>query len=313
MKKLLIFFVFCSFASYGQFTKPELYQGINANIRLKSPTSARIAAMMDSIVVSMGTGGGDYTPQGVTLATVGGISSGTNLGTSPIALQDLLDDIFYPYVNPVFTSFSVSGQSTTVEVGTTLSGSKTFTWGITQNSGVVSTIDIYDITGLVTLATTTPNDGSQAANVTAIQLNANASTQQWRGIGNNSSPSGTFNSSTFTVTSRYYRFYGAAALPTNSATVRALPSSAFHTGATSFTFETGTSGSSFIVALPPGVTIASVSDLDALGADLTAQFVLTGTVNVLDAGSTNRAYNIYQYLADAPYDESHTIQVITAN
>jgi len=237
----------------------------------------------------------------------------TDLGVSAISVQDLLDDIFYPYVNPVFTSFSVSGQSTTVEVGTTLSGSKTFTWGITQNSGVVSTIDIYDITGLVTLATATPNDGSQAANVTAIQLNANASTQQWRGIGNNSSPSGTFNSSTFTVTSRYYRFYGAAALPTNSATVRALPSSAFHTGATSFTFNTGTSGTSFVIALPPSVTISSVIDTSALNADITSEWILTGTINVLDAGSTNRAYNVYQMVVGIPYASSHAFTVTTAN
>ena len=314
MKKLLIIpFFFFSLSVFGQFTKPELYNGINLNIRNKGASQKRLADMLDSIVVSMGSGGGDYTPQGVTLATVGGISSGTNLGTSPIALQDLLDDIFYPYVNPVFTSFSVSGQSTTVEVGTTLSGSKTFTWGITQNSGVVSTIDIYDITGLVTLATATPNDGSQAANVTAIQLNANASTQQWRGIGNNSSPSGTFNSSTFTVTSRYYRFYGAAALPTNSATVRALPSSAFHTGATSFTFNTGTSGTSFVIALPPSVTISSVIDTSALNAIITSEWVLTGTVNVLDAGSTNRAYNVYQMVVGIPYASSHAFTVTTAN
>lgn len=312
MKKLLIIpFFFFTLSVFGQFTKPELYYGINQNIRLKSLTSLRVAAMLDSIVVSMS---GSYTPQGTTLATVGGITSGTNLGTSPIALQDLLDDIFYPYVNPVFTSFSITGQSTTVEVGTTLSGSKTFTWGVTANSGVVSTIDLYNVTTAATLLAGTANDGTQAQTITTVQLNSNGATQVWRGIGHDTgtSPSD-FNSSTFTVTSRFYRFYGADALPTNSATVRALPSSVFHTGATTFTFESGTSLSSFIVALPPSVTISSVSDLDALGADLTAQFVLTGTVNVLDAGSTNRAYNIYQYLADAPYNESHTIQVITAN
>lgn len=59
MKKLLIIpFFFFTLSVFGQFTKPELYYGINQNIRLKSLTSLRVAAMLDSIVVSMGLGSG---------------------------------------------------------------------------------------------------------------------------------------------------------------------------------------------------------------------------------------------------------------
>src|SRR5690606_18845049 len=131
--------------------------------------------------------------------------------------------IVAPYVNPVFTSFSVSGQATTLEVGSTLSGSKTFTWNITQNSGTVPTIDIYDITAASTLVSGTANDGSHSATITTNQLNSNGATQQWRGVGNNTSPAGTFNSGTFTVTAWFYRFYGPASSdPANSAAVRAL-------------------------------------------------------------------------------------------
>lgn len=314
MKRLLIIplLLFCVTA-FGQWTKPQLYENINTNIRLKTFSATRLSAVLDSIVVTMGTGSSTYTPQGVTLAAVGGIPSGTDLGVSAISVQDLLDDILYPYVNPVFTSFSISGQSTTVEVGTTLSGSKTFTWGVNANSGVVSTIDLYNVTTAATLLAGTGNDGTQAQTITTVQLNSNGATQVWRGIGNNSSPSGTFNSSNFTVTSRYYRFYGAATLPTNSATVRALPSSAFHTGATSFTFNTGISGTSFVIALPPSVTISSVIDTSALNAIITSEWILTGTVNVLDAGSTNRAYNIYQMVVGIPYASSHAFTITTAN
>src|SRR5690606_13974176 len=65
--------------------------------------------------------------------------------TGLTAIEAILDAAI-DYINPVFNSFSISGQSTTIEVGTTLSGSRTFTWSITQNSGTVPTIDIYDIT-----------------------------------------------------------------------------------------------------------------------------------------------------------------------
>jgi hypothetical protein len=222
--------------------------------------------------------------------------------------------MLYPYVNPVFTSFSVSGQATTVEVGTTLSGSKTFIWSVTANSGIVPTIDLYNATTSATLLAGIPNLGSQSTTITTVQLNSNGATQQWRGIGNNISPVSTFNSSTFTVTGRFYRFYGpTASSPANSAAVRALASSAFHTGATSFTFNTGTVETKFVIALPPSVTISSVIDTSALNADITSQFVLTGTVNVLDAGSTNRAYNIYEMNVGVPYGTSHAFTVTTAN
>lgn len=231
-----------------------------------------------------------------------------------LTVLEAIIDAVTEYIQPVFTAFSVSGQSTTIEVGTTLSGSKTFTWSITAGSGVVNTIDIYDITAASTLVSGTPNDGSQAATITTIQLNSNGATQSWRGIGNNSSPAGTFNSSAFTVTSRFYRFYGpTAANPTNSAEVRALSSSAFHTGATTFTLNTGTTQTKFAVALPPGVTISQVIDLDALNANITSEYVLTGTVNVTDAGGTSRSYNLYVMTIGAPYASDHRHSITTAN
>jgi len=257
-------------------------------------------------------GGGDYTPQGVTLATVGGIPSGTDLGVSPILVQDLFDDIFYPYVSPVFTSFSISGQSTTIEVGTTLSGSKTFTWAITLNSGVVPTIDLYNVTTSATLLAGTPNDGSQAQAITSVQLNSNGATQVWRGIGNNTSPAGTFNSSNFTVTSRYYRWWEAvAATPANSAAVRALSNQAFQTAGNSFTLVTGTTLIKFSVNLPPGVTIVSVIDTTNLNLDITADYVLIGTVSVLDAGGTSRTYNQYEMNIAVPYGTSANHVILT--
>lgn len=253
-----------------------------------------------------------YTGTSPTTVTVGGLAAGTNI--SGQTLQSIIQSIVAPYVNPVFTSFSVTGQATTVEVGTTLSGSKTFTWAITVNSGVVPTIDIRDVTASNTLLAGTPNDGSQPVTVTTIQLNSNGSTQVWRGIGNNTSPAGTFNSSDFTVTGRFFRFFGpVSASPTNSAQVRAISSGTFHTGAATFNLLTGTTLTKFVCALPPGVTISQVIDLDALNANITSQYILTGTINVLDAGGTNRAYNIYEMNVGSPYSTSHRHAITTAN
>jgi len=232
--------------------------------------------------------------------------------TGLTAKQAILDAAI-DYINPVFNSFSVSGQATTVEVGTTLSGAKTFTWNISQNSAVVPTVDIFDVTGGLTLVAGTLNDGTQSQTVTTLQLNSNGATQSWRAIGNNTSPIGTFNSSLFTVTSRFYRFFGASAItPSNSTEVRALSSSAFQTSsASTFILNTGSTETIFIVALPSGTTISNVIDIDALNANITSEYILTGTVNVQDAGGTNRTYNLYRMTLGAPYSSNHQHQITT--
>lgn len=289
-------------------------------------TTVNMNVNVDGVTINMavtvgGGGGGDVSifSSNPTLVlpsghTFGKYSNGdTPSWTGLTAIEAILDAIT-DYINAVFTSFSISGQSTTVEVGTTLSGSKTFTWAITQNSSDVDTIDIYDITAAANIATGTANDGSQAVTITSKQLNSNGATQQWRGVAHDENNDNDINSTTFTVTARYYRFFGpAASSPADSAAVRALASSAFHTGATSFDMETGTTLKKFVIALPPSVTITSVIDLDALSIDITSEFTLTGTVNVTDAGSTSRAYNIYEMNVDVAYGASHTFRITTAS
>lgn len=291
-------------------------QSVNGDIGDVVVTPASIGALQAGDNVSLLTNDLGYLTSeskfvgDVTFVLNAGESFGkyTNGETAPwnglTAVQALLDAAI-DYINPVFNSFSISGQSTTIEVGTTLSGSKTFTWNISANSGVVSTIDLYNITTAATLLAGTPNDGSQAQTITSVQLNSNGATQQWRGVGNNSSPSGTFNSSTFTVTSRYYRWWApVSSTPANSAAVRALAGQAFQTSGNSFTLVTGTVEIEFSVNLPPTVTIVSVIDTTNLNLDLTAFYVLIGTVNVTDAGGTTRAYNQYKYSIAVPYGTS---------
>src|SRR5690606_11164968 len=133
-----------------------------------------VQQMMDSITNAIDTisgGGGSviYNGQSPTRVSVGGLASGSAI--SGESFENIIQAIVAPYVNPVFNSFSVSAQATTLEMGSTLSGSKTFTWNITQNSGTVPTIDIYDITAASTLVSGTASDGSHSATITTNQLN----------------------------------------------------------------------------------------------------------------------------------------------
>lgn len=257
-----------------------------------------------------GSGSGIYTLTSPTTVTVGGLPSGSAI--SGLGLDEIIESIVAPYVNPAFASFS-NNQTTPVEVGTTLSGSKTFTWSITLNSGAVSFIDLYDNTAASTLLSNTANDGTQAQTITTIQLNSSGATQSWKGILHDTNVVQDINSSNYVITSWFYRFYGpTSAEPTNSATVRALPSSAFVTGGGSFTLATGSTETIFMVCLPPGRSITSVVDQTALNADITSSYVLQSSINVLDAGGTNRAYVIYKMTIGVPYASSHN-HLVTFN
>lgn len=232
--------------------------------------------------------------------------------------EQFLREIANDYISPAFTSFNITSQPTTVEVGTTLSGSKTFNWGITLNSGIVPTIDLYDNTAGATLISATPNDGTQSQVINTIQLNANNATQSWKGIGNNSNGAN-INSGNFIVTSLYNRFWGAVAtLPVSSIDGTAnrvyanLLSKAIKTnGTNTFTLTTGTTSNKFIVLLPPGITITSVKDTGNLDLNLTSDYILS-TIVIKDAGGTDRNYNQYLFNPAGAYSTS-TNHVITTN
>lgn len=283
------------------YDKPnEAFTKLNANdAYLDSAGVQRLDSLIEAVSVI-------YTGQSPTTVTVGGLTAGTAI--SGDTYGEILQAIVAPYVSPVFGSFSVSGQATTEEVGATLSDSKTFTWSITENSGDVNVLDIYDITAGSTLVSGTANDGSHSATITTIQLNSNGATQQWRGIGYDANNSdATFNSSAFTVTARYKAFYGSDdAVPTNSAEVRALGSNSFVSGTHNVDFETGTEDLFFAVAVPPGWQVSAMIDLDAFSAPM--PYTLIGQVNVDDAGGTAREYDLYAFNVDIPYPESHTIR-----
>ncbi len=98
-----------------------------------------------------------------------------------------------------FTSFTITGQTTPIEVGATIAaGSKTFTW-TTSNDALVAanSISIVDTTGGMTLASGLANDHSEAITISAI-TNILPASQTWTINGHNTG-GGTF-SRTYTVT-----------------------------------------------------------------------------------------------------------------
>jgi hypothetical protein len=104
-------------------------------------------------------------------------------------------------------------------------------------------------------------------------------------------------------------FYGTGATaPTTSADVRGLTNKVFTTTANPFTLNTGATNRFFTVALPTRNTshdtITSVTDTDALGADITANYV-NSAFSVGDGGGVNSTYNVYTMEVATPYAADH--------
>lgn len=215
--------------------------------------------------------------------------------------EEFLREIANEYVPPVFTSFNIQSEPQTVEVGTTISGTKTFKWGITLNNGVVPTIDIYDNTAEALLVNT-PNNGTKAQAITSIVLGEREDKQSWKGIAKVTDKADV-SSSNFVITALFNKYYGAVGyLPANPNDgtanriyANALPYKSIKTnGVNTFTLDTGTLYNNYVVLLEPGVTITSVMDTGNLNLDITDRYILS-TIKIKDAAGVERNFNQYLY------------------
>ena len=173
-----------------------------------------------------GSGGGgnqNYLGDSPSTVTVQNIPSGTDI--SGYTLSGLLSNIYAPYVSPSFASFSV-GQSTPIEVGTTISGNKSFTWTFNAGQNVsANTMAILDVTASTTLASGLSITPPASVSIGTITNSAPA-IRQWKGRATNSR-SATFDSGIYQVNWYWKLWYGTNAAPIlDSTAIQALASNA---------------------------------------------------------------------------------------
>ena len=239
----------------------------------------------------------------------------TGSGTIPPGtnLQALLKSALEGYLSPTFATFTLSGLSTTLEVGTQLGGNRTATWTTTNPSNITpNSVDIFDSTGSTSLALDIANDGTEAVVVPSNVLPTTGWVFTISAAPTQGSPFGR----TFTVAGSYRIFFApVSVIPTTSAQVRAfVGTSIFNTGTTTFTLNTGTTEVNFMFAIPNTAgagntrTLTSVIDLDAANANLTSSYLLT-TFNVDDANGVGVSYKVYSLTIAVPYSSNHRHQI----
>lgn len=129
-----------------------------------------------------GPGATFINPDPCTIA-VGGIPIGTAF---PVAqtMQEMWQAALYPYLNPAFASFGISGVSSPLEVGASFGPNVTFTWSTNNGQNVqANSIAISDAG--TPIATGLANSGSHALTLGSAVTRSTSGTHQYGVSGEN--------------------------------------------------------------------------------------------------------------------------------
>ena len=233
-----------------------------------------------------GSSGSDvYNNASPTPSTLGGIPSGSTFSSQ--TMTQMWDALLYPYQAPAFTSFSISGQSTPIEVGATVAANPTFNW-IETNIGNVnpSTTVIRNVSTII--ANNVSNTSPYAATDGAV-TKTTATTNTWS-IEQTNTHSQTF-SRNFTVTWQWRVYYGESVnTPLSEAQIEALRVGNLQSGfAGTYSFQAG--GYKYICYPSSMGTASTFKDT---GTNLDVPFETVYTVSVTNANSVTTNYNVHR-------------------
>ena len=153
--------------------------------------------------------GGTYTNTTQMPVAVGGYPIGTTFDA--VTMSEMFDGLLYPYQNPAFSAFVMSGQTTPVEVGATLLTNPNFTWTATNTDNIApGSVEIVDVTGSMTVLATGLDfdDSPQSVTLAGIQKTAIA-THTFRITGENTEAGSFTRDATYSWQWRVY--YGTSA------------------------------------------------------------------------------------------------------
>jgi hypothetical protein len=132
--------------------------------------------LQDALDAKLDVTGLTYTLNSPATCTVGGITPGYVLTGK--SLMCILQDAIAPYIVPTFSAFNMSGTFP-IEVGTAMSGFKTFTWTTTTSANVATnSIGVCEVGGSV-LSTGLPNNGTASIDI-GTKTNTTPTTWTWQ-------------------------------------------------------------------------------------------------------------------------------------
>jgi hypothetical protein len=250
------------------------------------PTGSTGSAGSPGPTGATGSSGADlYDNASPTPSTLGGIPSGSTFSSQ--TMTQMWDALLYPYQVPAFTGFSISGQSTTIEVGATVAANPTFNWTETNISNVNPNTTI--IRNVSTIIANNVSNTSPYAAIDGSVTKTSATTNTWS-IEQTNTHSQAF-SRNFTVTWQWRVYYGESTnTPLSEAEIEALRVGNLQSGfAGTYSFQAG--GYKYLCY--PSVFGTATTFKDT-GTNLDVPFESVYTVSVTNANSVTTNYNVHR-------------------
>ena len=220
--------------------------------------------------------------------TVGGVTAGTNLEN--MSIYDVLNMLFNPYQPPAFTSFAITGQSQTLEIGDSIaSGTKTFTWGTSNSSNVqANSITIADNSG--TLLSSEANDGSATYSLGSNITNTTVGSTRTFTITGTNTNSNTFSSS-FVVTWKanlYTGKYTGTTIDETNAESLTSTLGGVPTGTKSFS-----AGAGYIYYVYPS-SFANIASMKDVATNLDVPYTQLSNISITNGFSVTTTYKVFR-------------------
>lgn len=259
------------------------------------PYFAEISAFFDEIdvdVQALYDSGGDvtYTNAEPTPITIGGISAGSTFTDQ--TMTEMWDALLYPYQSPSFGSFSISGQSSILEVGGEIPASVTFIWNTSYPSNVeANSIDIEDMTLSSVLVSGTANDGTQAVTMAGAISKTTADTHVFRIAGEDTESSAFYRTATYEWRWRFY-WGNSTSSSLLEADIEALSDNDLYNSiARTYSFDAAASNYKYICYPASYGTLSSFKDTST---NLDIPFESPDTVSVTNTNGQTTNYYVYR-------------------
>lgn len=241
--------------------------------------------MANYVYPSPSSGSATWTPQGVTFATVGGISAGTDLGTSPVLISDTMVREFYPYLGPL-VSLAINPSAGLREYGNTVAA-PILTPTTTRRSNPITTLTLSRSgVGVIHTYTPLPGGGSEPP-YTDVSGAVTSPTTYTATVGDGTTTS----TSTQTYSFVYPYYYGVGAPGLTGAQIGAL-TKIIQTQQNTNTTTSPTS-QVYYFAYPSSYPILT-SILDQSGFETISDYIVR-TVTITGLDGTPQSYRVYEF------------------
>ena len=240
------------------------------------------------------TGPNEDTPE-----DVGGVESGSNFseeGTTPggpIPINDLITMLLYPYQDPAFSSFTISGVSTLVEVGSSLPASLTFNWTTTNDVNIEENSLVIKDAGTEVLSGEA-NDGSAVYATSSAITKTSPNSHTFRIEGTNTREVVFARNLTVTWGLRVYFGISSNASLTTPVGITGLGQSGIKSNFPGdYQFAAGTGQYKYIAIPSVWVTASGIAMQDTGGLGSDVAYVFVDNVDI-DSNGVTTEYKVYR-------------------